>query len=208
MQLRIMAGLAASFAIIAGPAMAEPEQLSIRNVDVRTINCLFSTSCALLNMEDLFADIPVPAIQHKAILMSRTFAGGPGSPAQGKTAYQYRIDLLNAIPVGDSACVLNLTVDFGEVTKLRYGVVPGDVYQITKDAPENQIHLLSAEQDGDLITFTFERPICAGAGNDGDTTVFFGLASIHLPRPAEAKVDAAGADDLKVKARMPLRRRP
>lgn len=209
MRAKVTAGFAFAFAlaVISPPAAAQPVSLSVIKADGQFISCLFGTQCAL-SPDDIFADIPVPGIQRKALLMSRTFVGAAGSPVEGRHAYQYRVDLKDAIPVGDSACVLNLTIDFGQVVKLRYNPLfpVGDVYQISQNVPQTQVGLLSAVQNRNLITFTFDRPICAGSGTNGDTSFFFGLASQGLPHGITAQVDAAGVDDLPVNATAPRHR--
>ena len=43
--------------------------------------------------------IPMPNATGTARLQSRTFAGQPGAPGAGKTAYEYRVDLTQATAI-------------------------------------------------------------------------------------------------------------
>jgi hypothetical protein len=201
------AGIGASVAALAlsvTAAIAQP--LSIIKVEGHTIDCLFSSRCTIAP-DDHFTDIPLPGIDRKAILMSRTFVGGPDSHAHGITAYQYRIDLKTTVALADSACVTNITLDFGAVAKVHYdaSLPPGDVYIIAKGVPQNQVGLESAVKSGSDITFTFERPVCTSPdGLNGDVTFFFGLAAHAGPRGTRALVDVPGLNDIVVKATAPI----
>jgi hypothetical protein len=191
------------FAVLSAPACGQP--LSVIKIDGQAITCLFSAQCTI-SPTDEFVEIPLP-VDRKAFLMSRTFAGGADSHAHGETAYQYRVDLGNAIPLGDAACVLNVTIDIGPISKVRYDpdLPPGDVYIISKGVPANQIGLLSAVRSGNKVTFTFDRPVCASTtGSSGDTTFFFGLAARGSPHGVRAAVDALGLDDVPVKVFAPI----
>jgi hypothetical protein len=134
--------------------------------------------------------------------MSPKFVGAAGSPAEGRTAYQYRIDMKNAVPLGDVACVTSMAIDFGAIAKLRYdsALPPGDTYEITKDVPQNQVALAPAQQIGNVVTFNFQRPICTSdPPGTGDTSFFFGLASQHAPRGVQLHVRGSGGEDVLVK---------
>ena len=203
-------GIAVLIAIVvlaAVPAAAQtplfPASVSSANID-----CLFGAQCTL-TPRDESVDIPLPGITGRAILQSRTFLGANGSRAEGRTAYQYRIDLSNAATTVDFSCVNNLSVKFGPVVKLPYapGTVLRDVYEIDQGVPGNQVRIASAVQTGDVVTFTFARLVCAGDGvNPGDTSFFFGLASLDEPvRGARVQMDAPGLDDIRVGAFGPRR---
>jgi hypothetical protein len=185
-------------------APAFGQTLTIVKVDGPAINCLFGAQCSIAP-NDEFAEIAL-AVQRKAFLMSRTFVAGANTHASGNTAYQYRVDTGSAIPIGDSACVLNVTIDIGPISKLHYDpdLPAGDVYVITKGVPANQVGLLSAVKSGNNVTFSFDRPVCAStSGVNGDTSFFFGLASRSSPHGVKAEVDAAGSDNIPVKAFAP-----
>jgi hypothetical protein len=63
---------------------------------------------------------------------------------------------------------------------------------------------LSAVENHNIITFTFNQPICAGATvGTGQASFFFGLASTHPPKAVAAKVAIPGLLPVDVKARSP-----
>jgi hypothetical protein len=202
------AALVTGVVLAATPAAAQSTPLFPAQVSGANIDCLFSPQCAL-TPHDEFTDIPLPGISGKAILHSRTFPGAPGSNAAGRTAYQYRIDLTNATTLVDSACVTNLSVKFGPIAKLPYaaGTTLRDVYEIVQGVPTNQIGFATAVQTGNVVTFTFARQICAGeAGSPGDTSFFFGLASLEAPvRGVHVQIDTPVLEDMQVKSFGPLR---
>jgi hypothetical protein len=160
--------------MVATCVAADADKLTIVEVAAPTINCVFSPLCSIIPT-DSTAPIPLNITAGNAFLQSRTFVGLGGSPASGRTGYEYRVDLRSA--VGSVDCLLGLVVNFGPIVRLPYrpGVV-GDVHVITQGGL-GTIGLKSAEQDGDVITFTFARPMCVGA-----STFFFGLTSNQLPR--------------------------
>jgi hypothetical protein len=200
--MRIVTGIFTFALVLTAPAFGQT--LSIVKIDSPAVTCLFSAQCSIAP-NDEFVEIPL-GVSRKAFLMSRTFVAGANSHAHGNTAYQYRVDMASSIPLGDSACVLNVTIDIGPITKLRYDadVPSGDVYVISKGVPANQAGLLSAVRSGNNVTFTFDRPVCSStSGVNGDTSFFFGLAAHGSPRGVRAAVDAAGLDDIPVKAFAP-----
>jgi len=178
---------------------------------------LFPAQVSAANIEALFGqpgseevtDIPLPGINGKAVLQSRIIRAAAGSRAEGRFAYQYRVDLSNATTFVDISCVTNLTVKFGPIEKLPYaaGVTLRDVYAIKQGVPSNQVSFSSAVQTGDFVTFTFERPICAADDRSpGDTSFAFGLASRDSPdRAVTVQIDAIGLDDMRVKSFGPIR---
>lgn len=201
MSLRKL-GLAIVLCPLAGVAGAAP--LTVVNVSAPEINCVFETDCTVV-VTDSVGIIPIPNATGTARLQSRTFAGQPGAPGAGKTAYEYRVDLTQATAI-EIACVTALEVDFGPVSKLQYNKVgpTDDVFVVTKGGL-GTIGLASAEQDRrGVITFTFSQPVCAAeTASPGQTTFFFGLASAHPPKSVVAQIEAPGLDPLDVKARAP-----
>jgi hypothetical protein len=201
-SLRV-AGLGAILCSLTGAAGAAP--LTVVTVAAPDINCVFETDCTIV-VTDSIGNIPLPSVTGTARLQSRTFAGQSGAPAAGKTGYEYRVDMTQATAIGDVACVTGLNVDFGPVTKLQYNKVGplDDVFVVTKGGL-GTIGLASAEQDGNIVTFTFDQPVCAAdSSGPGHTTFFFGLASVHPPKAIVATVEAPGVfPDLNVNARAP-----
>jgi hypothetical protein len=109
---------------------------------------LFPAQLSAANIEALFGgqgseevtNIPLPGITGNAVLQSRLIRAAPGSRAEGRFAYQYRVDLSNATTFVDVSCVTNLSVKFGPIEKLPYA--PNslrDVYEIKQGVPANQI---------------------------------------------------------------------
>jgi hypothetical protein len=197
--------LCIAVALATAPAGAMAASLSVVAVSAPAINCVFETDCTIV-VTDSIGTIPIPnLISGAARLQSRTFKGQAGAPAAGKTGYEYRVDLTTATTNAEFSCVTDLAVDFGPVTKLQYdGAGPADqVYVVTKGGI-GKIGLWSAEQTGNIVTFTFNQPVCAGyTPNTGDTTFFFGLTSEFAPHAIIAKVGVPGELPVDVKARGP-----
>jgi hypothetical protein len=165
---------AAVFLIASVSAAAHAASLTVVDVNAPAINCVFHTNCA--------------------ITLSRTYTAGPGSPAAGNTGYQYRVDLTQAVAVGDFVCVTDLEVDFGPATRLQYNTTGplDDVFVITHGGL-GTIGLASATETNNVITFNFSQPVCAGASpGKGVTSFFFGLASTHAPKSVTAHVAIPG----------------
>ena len=74
--------------------------LSVVKVAAPDINCVFETDCTVI-VTDSVGNIALPNIAGTARLQSRTFAGQPGAPGAGTTAYEYRVDLTQATAIGD-----------------------------------------------------------------------------------------------------------
>jgi hypothetical protein len=188
---------------LTGVAGAAP--LTVVTVAAPDINCVFETDCTVV-VTDSVGTIALPTITGVARLQSRTFLGQAGAPGAGKTAYEYRLDLTQATAVDDVACVTALNVDFGPVTVLQYNKVgpADDVFVVTKGGL-GSIGLASAVQNRNIVTFTFSQPVCAAdTSSPGQTSFFFGLASIHTPKAIAAQVEVPGVfPDLDVKARAP-----
>ncbi len=204
-----VAALVTGGMLMAAQAAAQPVPLFPAQVSERNIECLFSAQCAITPRDEL-TNIPLGSVSGNAILHSRTFLGAVDSRAPGRTAYQYRIDLTDATAVGESACITNLSVKFGPISKLPYapGVILRDVYEIRQGVPANQIGFETAVQSGDVVTFTFAAGrLCAGDGvSPGAASVFFGLASLGAPvRGVHVQIDIPGTDDIQVKSFGPIR---
>lgn len=200
-------------AIVATAPAAQAAPLSIVAVAAPPINCVFNTTCTV-TVTDTVDTIAVPAglWSGTARLQSRTFTGAPGAPAAGKTGYEYRVDLTQAVSDGEAPCVTDLAVDFGPVTKLQYnnGGPLDDVYVVTKGGL-GRVGLFAVDETGGVITFTFNQPVCAGpTPGSGHTTFFFGLTSAHPPKSVTANASVPGLLPVDVKARAPgeARRKP
>ena len=198
-QLSIVAALG-----VAAPAQAGP--LSFVDVAAPDINCVFNTTCTVTVTDSVGTITVSPLVwTGTARLQSCTFPGAAGAPGAGKTAYEYRVDLTQAVSDGEVPCVTDIAVDFGAVTKLQYNKSGplDDVYVVNKGGL-GTIGLYAVEQTGNVITFTFNQPVCAGpTPGTGHTSYFFGLASEYAPHAITAHVSVPGLDPINVPARGP-----
>jgi hypothetical protein len=188
----------------AAPAHAAP--LSFVNVSAPDINCVFNTTCTE-GVADSVGTIVVPPglWSGMARLQSRTYPGAAGALGAGKTAYEYRVDLTQAVSDGEVPCVTDISIDFGPVTKLQFNKVGpiDDVFVVTKGGL-GSIGLYAVEQNGNVVTFTFNQPVCAGpTPGSGHTSYFFGLASASAPHAISAQVSVPGLDPIGTPARGP-----
>ncbi len=195
--------------LAAAPVAAAP--LTFVNVSAPGINCVFNVTCTV-TVTDTIDTIIVPPLlwSGTARLQSRTFTGAIGSPGAGKTAYEYRVDLTQAVSSGEVPCVTDIAIDFGPVTKLQYNKAGplDDVFVVTKGGLGN-VGLYAVDKTGDVITFTFNEPVCAGASpGTGESSYFFGLASATPPKLIIAYVSVPGLDPIDTKARAPSQRAP
>src|SRR4051794_20205250 len=192
--------IATSHALMPSPAAAQPVTLFPAQLSGANIDALFGQQTPVPAET---TNIPLPGINGNAVLHSRVIRAASGSRAEGRFAYEYRVDLSNATTFVDSSCLINLSVKFGPIEKLPYA--PNslrDVYEIKQGVPANQVGFSSAVQTGDIVTFTFERSICAADDRiPGDTSFAFGLASRDPPdRAVTVQIDAIGLDDIRVKS--------
>jgi hypothetical protein len=195
---------AAAPALLLLSSIAGAASLSVVEVSLSLVNCVFESDCTVV-VNDSIGHIPIANLTGGSPrLETRTLLGKTGAPAAGKFIYQYRIDLSNAETDNEFSCVTDLTVDFGAITKLSYNkAVPSDVFVINSGGV-GRIGLLSAEQNGDQIRFTFHAPICAGhRPNSGGSTHFFGLTSAFAPKSITAHVGVPSLISVDVPSRGP-----
>src|SRR5262249_35567565 len=186
----LYAAIAAATVLASTSASAGP--LNVVEVAAPAINCVFSANCTI-TVTDSVGQLPLANLNtpNTAWLQSRTFTGAAGTPGAGKTGYEYRLDMTQAS--GSLECIGGIVVNFGPVSQLPYSNnVPADVYVITQGGL-GTIGISSAELDGDVITFTFSKLLCATSqANSANTTFFFGLASVHTPVATNAGVFVTG----------------
>jgi hypothetical protein len=157
---------------------------------------VFDATCKIV-VTDSVGNLTFTPLGGGARLQSRTFAAKAGTPAAGNTGYLYRVDLTNG--AGFTECAAGLVVNFGPIASLPY-LQPGTshVFVITTGGL-GSIGLKSAEQDGNVITFTFSDYLCAGK-----TSFFFGLASTKAPMASSATIFGIGDPAfVQVDARVP-----
>lgn len=182
---------ATAAALIATCAPASAGPLSIVEVGFPAVNCLFQPSCTIV-VSDSTSNVNLGFDSGSGFFQSRIWNAAAGTPAAGKTGYLYRLDLRQ--PVGYTECVVGVTMNFGPVAKLSYKSGSMDDVFVGTSGGLGTIKLKSAEQDGGVITFTFAKPVCPKIGAvAGETTFFFGLASIKPPHLISGTLFAAGA---------------
>lgn len=178
--------------------------LKVVNVGAPAINCVFDPSCTV-TVTDTTAPIPIPA-GGTNFLQSRTFMGKPGAPANGLYAYEYRIDLRNAVGITYIPCLSSMTIKFGPVVStLDYnGDGEADQVYVITSGGLGSIGLASAAKEDNKITFTFSAPVCAGGHpGGGQSTFFFGLVSTQPPRPVISTVKETTGTVYDVQVRTP-----
>src|SRR5215813_2135228 len=79
--------------------------LKIVNVGAPAINCVFTTaSPCTITVSDTVENVPM-SVGGTGRLQSRTYTGLTGSAAAGLSAYEYRLDLTNAVGATALACI-------------------------------------------------------------------------------------------------------
>jgi hypothetical protein len=191
------------FSLFAATARAVP--LNIVNVSAPPINCVFDASCTVV-VNDTTAPINLPG-SGTGFFQSRTFRGLPGSAAAGLYAYEYRVDLRNALALTNIGCVNSVTLNFGPVVStLDFngdGTRNDQVFVVTGGGL-GSVGIASADSVGDQITFNFTSPVCAGGqSRAGQSSFFWGLVSARPPRFVTASVAHTGGTALSIQARAP-----
>lgn len=179
------------------------ESLRVVEVSAPTINCLFDPTCRVV-VNDSTDSIPLPT-SGTNFLQSRTYRGRPGSAAAGLYIYQYRLDLRQAVGVLNIPCLTSLTINFGPVVgTLDFnsdGKATDQVFVVTRGGL-GSVGLVSAEQEGNRITFNFS--VCAGGRpGSGESTFFFGLVSMHAPQSTTATLVDNSGNEYTAQARAP-----
>lgn len=198
LTLLLLLSLLAATAVRAVP-------LTVVEVSAPPINCVFDDSCTVV-VNDTTAPIVLPG-SGTGFFQSRTFRGLPGSAAAGRYAYLYRVDLRQAVGVLSLGCVNSVTVNFGPVVSAldfnADGTSTDQVFVITTGGI-GSVGLASADRVGNLITFTFSSPVCAGAGpGRGQSSFFWGLVSTAPPRFVTASINHTLGAALNVQGRAP-----
>jgi len=189
------------------PVASQAAPLKLVNVGAPAINCVFTVaSPCTIGVTDTTSDVPL-SDGATGLLQSRTFAGKTGSPAEGLFAYEYRLNLTNAVGTVNLACIDWLTISFGPVVNgldFDRDQKPDHVFVIISGGV-GTIGLASAVQTADTIKFKFSKPVCeAGAPGKGDSTFFWGLVSKSPPRNVTAILHETGGATHVVKARSPM----
>jgi hypothetical protein len=192
--MKIHSIVLAGAALLAPPAVAA--NLTVVKVAAPAVNCVFNASCTV-TVNDSVGKLTFSQLGDGAFFQSRTYPAVAGTPGAGNMAYEYRLDLRQANIFAE--CVVGLVLNFGTVTKLTYPQnQPGHVFVITQGGL-GSVGIKSAEQDGSVITFTFEKWLCAG-----ETSFFFGLAATGAPTAVSATLFGPGSPGfIAINARVP-----
>jgi len=182
-----------------------PGALTFVNVGAPAVNCIFAPDCTV-TATDTTGAIPMPPdATGSGILQSRTFVGAAGSPGAGNTAYEYRVDMTQAVSSDTVPCVTDLAVDIGADTRLSYDTTGQlyDAYVVTSGGI-GTVGLFNVTRTGNVVDFVFSQPVCASptAGN-GQSSYFIGIASSYAPTAVTAHVGWPGLLPLDVGARGP-----
>jgi hypothetical protein len=187
------------------PLLANAATLKIVNVGAPAINCVFNASCTV-GVSDLKDNFPLSA-GGTGVFQSRTFKGASGSPAAGLFAYEYRLDLRNAVGVTALSCVDWISVNFGPVVNsldFNSDKRPDQIF-VVSNGGLGTVGLASAVQIGSAIRFKFKTPVCAGSTpGKGDSSFFWGLVSKKPTTNITATIHEASGVTHVVKARAPL----
>ena len=201
---KVMKNILLTLLIFVTPLAAKAAPLKIVNVAAPAINCVFSTSCSV-RVKDTKEDVPLSK-GGEGVLRTRTFKGANGSPAEGLYAYQYRLDLTDAVGTKPS-CIDWISLSFGPVVStLDFGesTRPDQVFVITSGAV-GSIGLTSAVETRGTIRFTFKSPVCSGTpAAKGASTYFWGLVSASDPENVNALLHETGGATHVVKTRSPM----
>ena len=82
-------------AALCAPATAHAAALTVVEVGAPAVNCVFNSSCTVV-VNDSVGTLQYTPLGNGAFLQSRSYAGQPGTPGAGTTAYEYRVDLTQA----------------------------------------------------------------------------------------------------------------
>jgi hypothetical protein len=199
--------LATALLVALLPLTAQAAPLKVVNVGAPAINCVFTTaSPCTIGVSDTASDVLLSA-GGAGRLQTRTFKGKAGSPADGMFAYEYRLNLTDAVGAVKIACIDWMSISFGPVV----GALDFDqdqksdqVFVITSGGL-GTIGIASAVQSGDTIRFKFNKPVCeGGAPGKGDSSFFWGLVSEKPPKDVTAILHETGGATHVVKARSPM----
>jgi hypothetical protein len=192
------------FAIV---PVAEGAPLKVVNVGAPAINCIFTTaSPCTIGVSDTSADVPLSG-GGTGRLQTRTFKGLAGSPADGLFAYEYRLNLTDAVGATNVVCIDWMSISFGPIVNTLdydHDQRPDQVFVVTSGGV-GTIGLASAVQTADTIRFRFNKPVCeASAPGNGDSSFFWGLVSKSSPKDVTAILHEIGGATHVVKARSPM----
>jgi hypothetical protein len=195
-----------SFALLLcfAPVVVAAAPLKVVNVSAPAINCVFNAPCTVMVNDT--SDNVVMSTGGTGFLQSRTFSGSPGAPADGLFAYEYRLDLRNAVGATAISCIDWMSISFGPVVSTLdfNGDQKRDQVFVVTSGGIGTIGIASAIQTGSNIRFNFTAPVCeGGAPGKGDSSFFWGLVSKNPAKFVTATLHEPGGATHVVKARSP-----
>jgi hypothetical protein len=186
------------------PFIAKAGPLKVVNVSAPAINCVFNPTCTV-TVQDTSDNI-VMSTGGTGFFQSRTYPGALGAPAAGLFAYEYRLDLRNAVGATAISCIDWISISFGPVVSsldFNGDRKPDQVFVVTGGGI-GTIGIASAIQTGSKIKFNFTSPVCeGGAPGRGDSSFFWGLVSKMPAKFVTATLHEPGGATHVVKARSP-----
>jgi hypothetical protein len=195
-----------SFALLLcfAPIVVAAAPLKVVNVSAPAINCVFNPTCTV-TVNDTSDDVSM-STGGTGFCQSRTYPGAPGAPAAGLFAYEYRLDLRNAVGATAISCIDWISMSFGPVVSsldFNGDQKPDQVFVVTSGGI-GTIGIASAIQTGSDIRFNFTAPVCeGGAPGKGDSSFFWGLVSKKPSKFISATLHEPGGATHVVKARSP-----
>src|SRR5258706_15059916 len=159
-----MKKLSLAFLLCCTPFVVQAAPLKVVNVSAPAINCVFNPTCTV-TVNDTSDNVTLSA-GGTGFLQSRTYKGAAGSPAAGLFAYEYRLDLRNAVGALNIACINWMTISFGPVVgSLNYGgaAKPHQVF-VVSGGGLGPLGIRSAISTGGNFKFKFHFPVCEGGG--------------------------------------------
>ena len=123
------------------PAVVAAAPLKVVNVSAPAINCVFNPGCTV-TVNDTTDNIMM-STGGTGFLQARTYMGAAGSPAAGLYAYEYRIDLRNAVGAVAISFTLSRRSGAPDLVWGQKGVQDGDVCVF---GPETMCRSLNAQQ--------------------------------------------------------------
>src|SRR5712692_9774784 len=94
-----------SFALLLcfAPIVVAAVPLKVVNVNAPAINCVFNPTCTV-TVNDTSDNVTL-STGGTGFFQSRTYKGAAGAPAAGLYAYEYRLDLRNAVGATAISCI-------------------------------------------------------------------------------------------------------
>jgi len=149
-----------------------------------SVNCIFSTTCSV-GVTDYISEFAVSGGSGNGRLQSRIFQGQPGSKAEGKWIYEYRINLTPVAGLTYLPYVNYLAIDrWGAIREYDYnfdGIYTDDVFNVTIGGIGTKA-VTSAFLSSPWTYFYLSNPVYAGSyPGGGESSYFFGLISDRAP---------------------------